>query len=186
VPSSKSFRPGKSLAGESGFGRDSYGRNPYAGYSSLSSPFLFDGDIDDRFEALSRVVGVETDDEIRAYPFGLIADVKVVNDVIGSTPVVVFWGGDTADALDGQLIASSQTIGTAVAYNPIVDGEQLTFAAGPSDETFVDDQTGTTWTVLGVATDGELAGTRLEVLTHRNEFWFAWQAFFGVDNVYEG
>ena len=179
------FPDGKSLAAESGFGRTSYGVNPYQGYSSSSNPFLFNGEIDDRLPALSRVVGVDLGGETKAYPFGTLSDVAVVNDTIGDVPVVVLWGGETADALDQSVIGISEAIGTALALDPVVDDQRLTFEAAEGD-TFVDAETGSTWTVLGLATDGPLAGTQLDTVVHRNEFWFAWQAFFGADNVYEG
>ncbi|MCH8971078.1 MAG: DUF3179 domain-containing protein, partial [Acidobacteria bacterium] len=70
-------------------------------------------------------------------------------------------------------------------YNPVVDGERLTFVAS-GDTEFVDNETGTTWSILGKATSGELAGEELELLPHRNEFWFAWQAFFPDAEVWTG
>ncbi|MGI9607574.1 MAG: DUF3179 domain-containing protein [Acidimicrobiales bacterium] len=180
------FPEGRSLSGDSGFGRRAYGANPYTGYSSSLSPFLFNGEIDDRLEALSRVVGISIDDTARAYPFDAVRDAQVVNDTIGEDPVVVWWGGDTADALDGQVIGISAAIGSALALNPIVDGEVLTFTAGVDEGTFVDDSTGSTWSVLGVATDGPLSGTQLDIFPHRNEFWFAYQSFFDVESVWAG
>ncbi len=180
------FPDGRSLAAESGFGRGSYGVNPYSEYSSSERPFLFAGEIDDSYPALSRVVGVDVDGAARAYPFELLADRRVINDDVGGVPVVVWWGGDTADALDRRTIAESDAIGTGLALNPVVDGDRLDFEPGPVDGTFVDLQTGSTWSLLGRATDGELAGTELAMISHRNEFWFAWQAFFGAENVFEG
>ena len=65
----------------------------------------------------------------------------------------------------------------------MVDGQTLTFESAGND-TFVDAETGSTWTVLGLAIDGPLEGTQLGTVVHRNEFWFAWQAFFGAENVF--
>lgn len=44
-------------------------------------------------------------------------------------------------------------------------------------ESLVDDQTCSTWDVLGRATSGPLTGTRLEAAGHLDTFWFAWAAF---------
>ena len=52
-----SYPGGCVLGPDQGFGI-SYGTNPYVGYSSSARPFLYDGDLDDRLPALSRVVGV--------------------------------------------------------------------------------------------------------------------------------
>jgi hypothetical protein len=178
------FENGEVLSRDTGFGIP-YGLNPYEFYSSRERPYgFFEGDIDPRYPALERVVGVTIDTGTKAYPFSEIAALGVVNDAIGVTPVVVFWGGETADALDGSIIADSRAIGTGVAYSPVVDGEILTFSQ-VSDSVFEDEETGSRWTILGRATDGPLAGRSLETLVHRNEFWFAWSAFFADAPVYE-
>ena len=174
---------GEVMSRSTGFNR-TYGLNPYEFYSSRGAPFaFFDEEVDDRFPALERVVGVSSGGVEKAYPFSVIFGVGVVNDVVAGTDVVVFWGGDTADALDSSLIDASQAVGTAVAYSPIVDGQKLTFRQ-ISDSVYEDDQTGSRWTILGVATDGPLAGELLELIVHRNEFWFAWAAFFPDGEVY--
>ncbi len=180
-----SFPDGRSLSQDTGF-PISYGVNPYAGYSSRQAPFIpVTGEIDDRFPALERVVGVSLEDGDRAYPFSVISEFGAVNDVIGETPIVVFWGSpDTADALDATVIAESQGIGTAIAYSPVVDGQVLTFRA--EGDAFTDAETGSTWTILGKAVDGPLAGQQLETVNHRNEFWFAWSAFFSEAEVFAG
>jgi hypothetical protein len=169
---------GQALSPEQGFGRV-YGTNPYEFYSSRARPYsFFSGDIDDRFPALERVVGVSINDVDKAYPFSLINEVRVVHDNIAGQELVVFWGaGDTADALDSGVIANAVGIGTGIVYVPVINGQTLTFEAS-GDTEFVDSETGTTWTILGKAISGELAGEELELLPHRNEFWFAWQAFF--------
>ena len=181
----ESFPEGLSLAAESGRGRADYGINPYRGYSSSASPFLFDGEIDQRLPALSRVIGVTEGDAVAAYSFIRLAEEQVVNDEVAGVPIVVFHGGRTNDALDQAVIASSAEIGTGVAYDPVVDGQVLTFTAN-GDDTFTDDQTGTTWSITGIAVEGQLAGTQLGPIEHRNEFWFAFQAFFGADALREG
>lgn len=179
----EAFPQALSLSQDTGFGVN-YGVNPYRSYSSSDQPFLFDEDPDPRFPALSRVVGVRIDDVDRAYPFGLIAEERAVNDVVGETPVAVLWGGDTADALDSASIAAGDAIGTAVAYERTVDGEVLTFVSA-GDDRFTDDETSSTWNLLGQAIDGPLQGEQLETVDHRNEFWFAWASFFPDGEVYE-
>ena len=180
------YPDGEALSDDQGFGRN-YGINPYTFYSSRETPYgFFQGEIDERFPALERVVGVTIGETSRAYPFSTLAEERVANDEIDGQPVVVFWGAaDTADALDNNVISESVGIGTAVAYSAVVDGETLTFEA-IGDTEFRDLETGTTWSILGKATGGQLAGSELEILPHRNEFWFAWQAFFPEGDVWEG
>jgi hypothetical protein len=178
------FPDGQSLSRDTGF-PISYGINPYQGYSSLDAPFIpVDGADDTRFPGLERVVGVSVGGVDKAYPFSLLSETGVANDTIGDVPVVVLWGSpDTADALDATVIAESAAIGTAVAFDPVIEGRRLTFAAEGNG--FVDAETGSTWNIVGQATAGPLAGSQLATVTHRNEFWFAWTAFFPEAEVYE-
>lgn len=172
------YPSGQVMTVEQGFGIP-YGTNPYIYYSSGARPYnFFDREIDDRYPALSRVVGVSIGAHHKAYPFTEITEVRVVNDQLGDTSIVVLWGSpDTADALDNQVVADSEGVGTGLAYSAEVAGQTLTFNR-MEDDRFEDQQTGTTWSLLGVGLDGPLAGTQLELVPHRNEFWFAWQAFF--------
>lgn len=177
---------GQALSSDQGFGIR-YGTNPYEFYSSQSRPYgFFQGEIDERIPALERVVGVTLETAAKAYPFSILAEQGVVNDEIGDRPVAVFWGAaDTADALDAGDISEAAAVGSALAFDPVVDGRRLTFEKS-GDDSFTDVETGTTWSILGLAQDGELEGAQLELLPHRNDFWFAWQAFFPDAEVYEG
>ncbi|HSF84473.1 MAG TPA: DUF3179 domain-containing protein [Acidimicrobiia bacterium] len=157
-----------------------YGTNAYFGYTSRSAPYgrFFTEELDDRYDALSRVVGVRVDGTTKAYPFETIAGERAVNDEVNGVPLAVWWGApDTADPLDAGTIAGGAAIGTGVAYDRRIDGQVLTFAAQGDSDTFVDAETGTTWNLLGVAIDGPLAGQELDSIIHMNEFWFAWAAF---------
>ncbi len=161
-----------------------YGSNPYEGYSSRSAPYPFyTGEIDPRYPALERVVGVTEGGKATAYPFPLMSEIGVVNDYVGGIPVAVFWGGNTADALDTHQITDGRSIGTGLAYLRTVDGQELTFVK--EGNLFRDQETSSQWTLLGEAISGPLAGTRLELAVHRNDFWFAWGAFFPDGTVYE-
>ena len=158
----------------------SYGVNPYVGYSSSSRPFLFGGELDDSLPALSRVVGVTVNNEYRAYSFDDLASLRVINDTLDEVPIAVMWGAaHTADALDDMSIPNGRPIGTGVAFVAVSPQGPITFVSAGED-LFEDRETNSTWNLLGQATEGPLAGTQLEFATHRNEFWFAWHAFFGA------
>ncbi|NNC92966.1 MAG: DUF3179 domain-containing protein [Acidimicrobiia bacterium] len=175
---------GQVLGPDQGFGR-SYGYNPYTGYSSRTTPFGFfdQNDLDDRFPALERVVNVTVGETAKAYPFSIIKEAGVGNDTVAGVDVVVFWGGDTADALDATEIAQAAGIGTGIAFNRTVDGQSLTFSAN-GDDTFADAETSSTWDLNGTALTGPLTGTRLAPVVHGNEFWFAWAVFNPDADVY--
>ncbi len=178
------YPDGRSLSRDNGGGIP-YGFNPYEGYSSRAAPYpFFTGEVNPRYGALERVVGVTIGGAATAYPFPLLAEVGAVNDSVGGVPITVFWGGDTADALDSRVVREGRAIGTGIAYLRQVDGRPLTFVK--EGEVFRDQETSSTWTLLGEAVSGPLAGSRLEIAIHRNEFWFAWGAFFPEGDVYEG
>lgn len=178
----ENFPDASSLSRDTGFPIE-YGANPYRAYSSGTSPFLFDGEPDPRFPALSRVVGVTLDGVDKAYPFSVLNQERAINDDVAGIPVAVLWGGDTADALDTDVIADGEAIGSGLAFDRRVGGDVLTFNPA-GDDLFTDTGTGSSWTLLGRAIDGPLTGERLTTVTHRNEFWFAWAAFFPDAPVY--
>jgi len=177
---------GLSLSPETGFGIN-YGANPYVGYSSQSGPIdgFFAGEVDPRFPALERVVGVSVGGVDVAYPFPILEAEQVVNDTVGGVPIVVWWAPGTADALDAAIIADSRAVGTALALDRRVAGRELTFEALGAGR-FRDTETGSEWNVVGHAVAGALAGERLATVVHRNEFWFAWAGFFPDAAVFEG
>jgi hypothetical protein len=63
-----------------------------------------------------------------------------------------------------------------------VNGRKLTFKARGLQ--FVDDQTKSTWNILGQAIAGPLAGRRLEPIVHGNHFWFSWASYRPQTRVY--
>jgi len=171
-----SHTDGQVLSRDTGFRRP-YGANPYALYDAPGSrPFLFQGKIDPRLDAMERVVGVEFDGEATAYPFSLLAEKRVVADTVGSQNIVVFYYPGTTSALDRQSIAQSRDVGAAAVFRPELDGQPLTFSIDDKGN-IVDDQTGSVWNILGEATSGPMEGKQLAPVVHGNHFWFAWAAF---------
>ncbi len=182
---SERFPGGKVLSRDTGFQRG-YGSNPYVGYDSNQRPFLFDGEPDERYPAMERVVGITVNGTNKAYPFSVISQERAVNDVVAGEPVLVVWGSEgTASALDSPDVAEGRSVGAGLAYLRTVDGRVLTFDA-QGDDTFKDRETGSTWDLLGNATAGPLAGTKLTPAVHTNHFWFAWAAFNQGSPVYTG
>ncbi len=163
------------LSRDTGFDRD-YGRNPYPGYDDLTSqPFLFEGEVDGRFTAMTRVVGVEIDGSAAAVPLVDLRDERVVPIEVDGTSLTVWWQPGTASALDEADIVDGDDVGATGVFVPVVEGQALTFTA--DSDAFVDTETGSTWNVFGRATEGPLAGAQLEPVAHLDTFWFAWAAF---------
>lgn len=156
-----------------------YGRNPYPGYDDAGDSFLFRGPRDDRLPPNTRVVGMGGEDDPVAVPLPELQDRGVVRLEVDGRPVTVWWAPGQASALDATDVDSGQDVGSTGAFVPVLDdGTELTFAPDASDETrFVDDQTGSTWNLVGEAVEGELEGTQLQPVTRDDTFWFVWFAF---------
>ena len=162
-----------------------YGGTPYIGYDSPNNPpYLFRGQPDDRLGPTERILGVEIGGSVVAFPFSRLKDERIVHTTVGGEPVVVFWKPGTRSALDEEIIAVSHDPGSSAAFDPRVDGRSLSFTV--DGEFFRDTQTGSTWTLLGLATDGPLAGSRLSPVGAENGLWFAWAAFKPHTEIYAG
>lgn len=150
---------------ETGFGRD-YQSYPYGNYDNpTNSALLFPGSIDGRRPPKERVLGIPLGSGGITFPFGILdemGEVAVAETSVLGEPYVVFW--DRA----GQ---------SAIAYHASLDQEQLSFSV--NDGLIIDDNTGSEWRMDGRATEGTLAGRRLEAVPEAFvAFWFAWPAFY--------
>ena len=164
-----------------------YGTNPYTGLDDPNGqPFLFRGDIDVRAKAMQRVVAIETEIEAAAWSLdGLVdGDAAVTAGQIGDIPLVIFWKAGQSSALDESDIAAGRDVGTVGVFSSVLDGQTLTFRV--SGDVYVDEQTETTWNVLGDATEGPLVGNTLEPSTFVRTFWFSWAAFRPDTALIEG
>jgi uncharacterized protein DUF3179 len=163
------------LSRETGFSRD-YGRNPYPGYDDVNtSPFLFDGENDDRLAAKTRILGISNNGDDVAIIRDRLLEQGVMSIDVGGDPVVVFAKKGTSSALDARDIVDGRDVGAAAAYEPFAGGQPLTFL--PVEDGFVDNETGSTWNILGESIDGPLVGERLPGVDVDDSFWFAWGTF---------
>jgi hypothetical protein len=181
----KDANPGAAiLSRETGYMR-SYGENPYPGYDDIDQPpFLYDGPLTpETLPAVARILAVEIENEAVAYPYEVLSDVKTVNDRVGEEDIVIFWTPGTASALDDRNISEGEDVGSAAAYSREVDEKILTFR--PEGVNFIDDETGSTWDIQGLAVEGALAGERLEEVVGMNHFWFSWAAFKPDTRIYQ-
>ncbi|MFW6098175.1 MAG: DUF3179 domain-containing protein, partial [Chloroflexota bacterium] len=172
------------LSRDTGFSR-SYGQNPYAGYDNVnSSPFLFSGpSTPEELPPMARVTTVELNGEAVAYPNEVLEEVRVANDTVGGVEVAVFWQEGLASALDSNAIAAGRDVGANAVFERTLDGQTLTFV--DDEGTIKDEQTGSTWNVLGEATAGELAGEQLQPVVKVDHFWFSWAAFRPDTRIYQ-
>jgi hypothetical protein len=181
----KSAHPdAKVLSRETGYSR-SYGQNPYAGYDDVdNSPFLYNGPkTPGTLPPMARVITVDSGSEAVAYPYDVLRRERVVNDIVGGKPVVVLWEPGTASALDEGAVAAGRDVGSAGVFSRTLDGRILTFRS--EGGRIVDEQTGSRWSPLGRALEGELTGQQLELIVNIDHFWFSWAAFRPDTRVYK-
>lgn len=112
------------------------------------------------------VLGVVVGDEARAYPLVIMDQHEIVNDEINGQPVAITW---------------CPLCGSALAFDPRVDGERLVFGVSGvlhnSDLVMFDRKTRSLWTQIeGVAIVGELTGAELKSLPSTITTWGQWRA----------
>ena len=103
---------------------------------------------------------------------------------VGGVEIVAFWQPGALSPLDQEFIIASRNVGAAGAFIPEAGGRRLTFEV--RDGAIVDRETGSTWNVLGLATEGPLQGATLEPVLSGNHFWFAWSVFEPETRVVTG
>jgi hypothetical protein len=177
---------GRVLSRDTGVQRP-YGQNPYVGYDAPASlpSRLFLGPIDRTLPPMERVLAVELNGELKAYPFSALAEgaPTAVNDTVGGVELVALYEPGTSSALDALDIPEGRDVGATGLFSRVVDGRTLAFEA--RDGAFVDRETGSRWNLLAQAVEGPMRGAELEPITHVDTFWFAWAAFEPETEVWE-
>jgi hypothetical protein len=154
-----------------------YDTNPYQGYDSDDTPFLFDGKIDERLPPMERVVDIIIHGQHKIYPNTALFEEKVINDKFEGEHITLFSTHKIISVLDSTEIKKSRTVGGVAAYYSDLDGKTLTFTA-KEEGLFTDDQTKSVWNVKGQCIQGKLKGNRLRMIVHGNHFAFAMLAFY--------
>lgn len=114
-----------------------------------------EGEFDDRIPENTLVIAINEPNALRAYPLEEVQrDGGVVHDMAGGRPIVVLSPHN------------SYTMGV---YDRMVDDVKLSFER--HGNRFVDQETGTVWTIQGVAESGPLAGRELTPLEWQALEW---------------
>ncbi len=154
----------------------------YPGYTNLNSPPFFRnavGFLDDRLPPKQRVHGVffsgEPDNyKTKVYLITTSQNSRVINDSIDGNPILVIDNGEK---------------NFVVSYSRNLNSQTLTFSlnGNVSDFPFIfkDNETSSTWNVLGEAIDGPLAGMQLAKTKSFNAYWFAWGTFYLGAEIYQ-
>jgi uncharacterized protein DUF3179 len=130
------------------------------------------GKVDGRLQAAAEVMGVEVGGVQKAFAIEVKKERACYLDVVGETPVAVFWYGPTQ---------------SAVAWKARLGDRTLTFYASessPETAPFKDKETGTRWTLAGRGVDGPLRGRELDWAESVQCRWYAWAAEYPETQIF--
>ena len=172
------FPDAEVLTRDTGTSRN-YGENPYVGYDDASTNPIggfISQPIDDQFGAKDRVVGIIDDSGTYAVLLEDLAADGAVEIDAGDRTLVVFQQGGLNSALEDRAIGGGRDVGQTGAFVARADdGTSLSFTR--DGDSFVDNETGSTWDILGRAIEGELAGQQLDGVPVVDTFWFSWSTY---------
>jgi hypothetical protein len=120
-----------------------------------------------RQETPPLIIGVDSETGARGYDWNSLKKAKMVNDQLGSTPL---------------LIMASDDGSSAFAYNRNVAGNSLEFKMG--DDGLQDVQTQSRWDQFGRCISGDMKGTQLEKVQSYQQFLRAWVTFHPETDFY--
>lgn len=157
------FPNGQVLSSDNGYTFD-YAHHPYSNYETARNLYFPVNSTDSRIGFSKWLVeGLNINGEKLAIGKLIIQTDYVYNTTLGGVPLAALY--DTE--LDMTHIYSAQ-----------VDGRVLTFAYDVMKKEFTDNETGSTWSATGVATNGELKGKVLTFINAPEYYWFAWAAAY--------
>ncbi len=110
----------------------------------------------------SLVVGISIDGVARAYDWNRLKNERVINDMLGQTPIVLV------------LEPNGQTFH---AFERRVDDEVIELVFDTDGKSMFDATRPIVWDFNGLCTDGEMKGKQLKPIQSYQEFWHSWQTF---------
>ena len=127
--------------------------------------------LDNTFEPRALVIGINVNDETKAYPTSALEKQSPIIDKLGGRDIIVVLGADKKSVR---------------AFERTVDGRTLEFFTKPdaSDFELVDAETGSVWDFTGKAVSGELAGKQLTKLSVLKDYWFDWKTYHPNTKIY--
>jgi len=110
----------------------------------------------------SWVIGVATRNNTKAYDWNELISHPLIQDTVGSTPVLLLLGSDSA---------------TFYVWDRRMQGQVLNFEKLPGEPYVKDNNTSSTWSFNGKCIAGTLKGQQLQAMQSYQEFWHSWSQF---------
>lgn len=166
---------GDVLSRETGYQRN-YGQNPYRGYEFGRGPILpVRTGRPTALRPMEKLVVIQDGQGYRAYPVSSLARRTVWEDRVKGRPIVLFYSSEGLSPVDAPRMADSRSAGTVGVFSVENGSRRRRFRSGRSR--IEDIETGSGWSMTGMAIDGALKGTALQAIDHGVYFAFAWLAF---------
>lgn len=166
----RQMHPNTVVVSDDGGTNGRYRRNEYGAYERTDNDrilFPLPEGIDPRRPPKERILGIPDGEEFGvAFPYGTLEEASsgemgVVEASLNGRDLVILWNGAHRGA---------------EAFYPEVDGRRVHLVV--RDGSIVDEETESTWNLVGRAVDGPLAGAHLEPVPEAyTAFWFAWASF---------
>ncbi|HET6253456.1 MAG TPA: DUF3179 domain-containing (seleno)protein [Puia sp.] len=121
------------------------------------------------WKAKSWVVGVLAGNVAKAYDWNWLSAHRIVEDTIGSLPVIIFRDGPDDFHVFGRVAG-----GKIIGFNSKPDSAAV----------LQDTSTGSVWTPTGLCISGPLKGQQLQPLQAYQEFWHSWSTFHPATTRY--
>ncbi len=126
---------------------------------------------DDRLPSNELILGVQVGSTFVAYPFStLSAAGKIIVDVIEGQQLVIF---------------ADPGVPTGLAFLSNLNGTELTFQSASEEGIFLDQETGSQWSIEGRALLGPLAGQSLTYVASFVTEWYGWSAYHPGTGIFE-
>ena len=145
----------------------SYATDPYGNYYTEPRIMFPVEHSDDRLHPKEIIIGFSQDDIFKAYKQNDIESKIIINDSIGTTPVML----------------TSLYSENSRAFVRIVDGDVLNFVY--ENGKIFDSQTNSEWNYDGLSISGTYQGKQLKRLPIEPGFWFEWVAFHPQTLVFD-
>jgi len=129
------------------------------------------------------MLGVRAFGASRAFPFAAVLKEKVIQDRVGTEPILVVVGGDgrSVRVFRRRIPGIS---GAADFYGVVKPGGTAQPKQLNTSALLMDGQTGSEWNFQGCATAGKLRGVCLDPVNVIKDYWFDWRNYNPETTVY--
>lgn len=129
------------------------------------------------------MLGIQAFGASRAFPYAAVLKEKLLQDRIGSEPIMLVVGSDNRSVrVFRQRIPGVAE--TPQFYRIIDKGKDAQANQPPSQALFMDAQTGSEWNFQGCAVAGNVKGVCLDQIEVIKDYWFDWRNYNPETTVY--